>query len=202
MQQELREMLNPNETVLYEGKPNKKCFIFESIFNPLLPVAIVWGIIDFGLLTGEVVGGINDGDFVMIPFMLLHLFPVWLYLAGVIFSVKKYNNTEYVITDMAIYVSGGIFARNISTKSFAEMSNITLHRGVFDRIFGVGDIIAVTGQVDKNGNDISVSLDSISDYTRVYHLVKKLQIDIYSDVMYPNSKRPEDNGGYNTKYKP
>ena len=119
MQQELREMLNPNETVLYEGKPNKKCFIFESIFNPLLPVAIVWGIIDFGLLTGEVVGGINDGDFVMIPFMLLHLFPVWLYLAGVIFSVKKYNNTEYVITDMAIYVSGGIFARNISTKSFA-----------------------------------------------------------------------------------
>lgn len=201
MQQELREMLNPNETVLYEGKPNKKCFIFESIFNPLLPVAIVWGIIDFGLLTGEVVGGINDGDFFMLPFMLLHLFPVWLYLAGVIFSVKKYNNTEYVITNMAIYVSGGVFTRSITTKSFADMSNITLHRGVFARIFNVGDVIASTGQTDKNGNDISVSLDSIADYNRIYHLVKKLQIDVYSDVMYPNAKRPEDNRGYNTEYK-
>lgn len=202
MKEELRQMLNPAETVLYEGKPNKKCFIFETVFNPLLPIAIVWGCIDFGLLTGEVFRGINDGDFFMLPFMLLHLFPVWLYLARVIFSVKRYNNTEYVITDMAIYVSGGVFSRNITTKSFAEMSNITLHRGIFDRIFGVGDVIATTGQTDKNGNDVSVSLDNISDYMQIYHLVKKFQMDIYSDVMYPNAKRPEDNMGYNTKYKP
>ncbi|MGN0526469.1 MAG: PH domain-containing protein [Acutalibacteraceae bacterium] len=202
MKQELKQMLNPNETVLYEGKPNKKCFIFETIFNPLLPIAIVWGCIDFGLLAGEVFSGINDGDFFMFPFMLLHLFPVWLYLARVIFSVKRYNNTEYVITNMAIYVSDGVFSRNITTKSFADMSNISLHRGIFDRIFNVGDVIATTGQTDKNGNDISVSLDSISDYTQIYHLVKKLQMDVYSDVMYPNAKRPDDNTGYNTKFKP
>ena len=32
-------------------------------------------------------------------------------------------------------------------------------------------------------------------------LVKKLQTDVYTDVMYPNDKRPKENHGYNTKYK-
>lgn len=197
MRKEIEQLINPNEKILYEGKPNKKCFIFESIFNPLLIIAIVWAIIDFGFLT-EI---IFDGELIMIPFMLLHLLPVWLYLGGVLFSVKRYNNTEYVITNMAIYVSGGVFARNISTKSFAEMSNIAIHQGIFDRLFNVGDVVATTGQIDKEGNSVTVSLDSISDYTEIYHLVKKLQIDVYSDVMYPNAKRPEDNSGYNTNYK-
>ena len=197
MRKEIERLINPNEKILYEGKPNKKCFIFESIFNPLLIIAIVWAIIDFGFLT-EI---IFDGELIMIPFMLLHLLPVWLYLGGVLFSVKRYNNTEYVITNMAIYVSGGVFARNISTKSFAEMSNIAIHQGIFDRLFNVGDVVATTGQIDKEGNSVTVSLDSISDYTEIYHLVKKLQIDVYSDVMYPNAKRPEDNLGYNTNYK-
>ena len=32
--------------ILYAGKPDKKCFIFESIFNPLLPFAVLWGLFD------------------------------------------------------------------------------------------------------------------------------------------------------------
>ena len=32
-------------------------------------------------------------------------------------------------------------------------------------------------------------------------MVKKLQTDIYTDVMYPNDKRPSENHGYNTEYK-
>lgn len=39
---ELKEVVGIDENILYEGKPNKKCYIFESIFNPLLPFALVW----------------------------------------------------------------------------------------------------------------------------------------------------------------
>ena len=39
------------------------------------------------------------------------------------------------------------------------------------------------------------------NYIEVYNMVKKLQTDIYTDVMYPNAKRPSENPGYNTKYK-
>ena len=89
MVEELRTMVGTDETVLYEGKPNLSCFIFESIFNPLLPVAVVWALFDFNFLKNAM----GDMGYVLLPFMLLHLMPVWIYLAGAVFSLKKYRNT-------------------------------------------------------------------------------------------------------------
>ena len=85
MVEELKSMVGNDETVLYEGKPDKRCFLFESIFNPLLPIAIIWAVIDLGLL------GFADGGFqpILTPFMLFHMMPVWIYLSGVIFSFSQ-----------------------------------------------------------------------------------------------------------------
>jgi hypothetical protein len=46
-----------------------------------------------------------------------------------------------------------------------------------------------------------ITIASISEYNKVYDLVKKIQTDIYSDTMYPNDMRPKENHGYNTEYK-
>jgi hypothetical protein len=42
MDNELTLLVGKGEKILYAGKPDKKCFIFESIFNPLLPFAVLW----------------------------------------------------------------------------------------------------------------------------------------------------------------
>ena len=189
---ELKMIIGSNEKILYEGKPNKKCYIFESIFNPLLPFALLWAIIDFGIIGGTFfVEGATNLLFFIIPFMLLHLMPVWIYLGGILFTVRRYKNTAYIVTDKAIYISTGIFTRTINTKPFAELSHINLHRGIFDQMFNVGDIIATSNQLNQNGKTTTISISSISDYVDVYNLVKKLQIDIYTDVQYPNAKRPK-----------
>ena len=57
MLEELKAIVGSNEKILYEGKPNKKCYIFESIFNPLLPFALLWAIIDFGIIGGAFFAG-------------------------------------------------------------------------------------------------------------------------------------------------
>lgn len=200
--EELKAMVGSNEKILYEGKPNKKCYIFESIFNPLLPFALLWAIFDISFL-GEVFFSEDIGNmlFFIILFMLLHMMPVWMYLSGILFTVRKYKNTTYIVTDRAIYVSSGTFTRNFDTKPFAELSHINLHRGIFDQMFNVGDIIATTNQLTQNGKSVTISIASISNYIDVYNMVKKLQTDIYSDVMYPNAKRPSENPGYNTEYR-
>lgn len=197
MVEELKNMVGSDETVLYEGKPDKRCFIFESIFNPLLPIAIIWAVIDIGFL------GLGAGEFqpILTPFMLLHMMPVWIYLFGVIFAFRKYKNTYYIVTDHAVYISSGIFTMNLETKTFAELSRVNLHRGVFDQMFHVGDIQITTNQITKKNMPAILCISSISDYTEVYQLVKKLQKDIYSDVMYPNDLRPPENHGYKTKYR-
>lgn len=197
MVEELKSMVGSNETILYEGKPDKKCFIFESIFNPLLPVAIIWAIFDTGFL-GIAIGSMN---FVLIPFMLFHLMPVWIYLAGVLFSLRRYKNTCYIVTDHAVYISSGVFTMNLETKTFAELSRVNLHRGIFDQMFHVGDVQLTTNQFTRKGMPAIMGINSIADYTEVFQLVKKLQRDIYADTMYPNDLRPEENHGYRTKYR-
>ena len=202
MIEELKAIVGSNERILYEGKPNKKCYIFESIFNPLLPFALLWAIIDFSILGGAFFAeGFGNMLFFIIPFMLLHMMPVWIYLGGILFTARRYKNTAYIVTDRAIYVSGGVFTRNINAKPFAELSHINLHRGVFDQMFNVGDIIATSNQLTQNGKSTTISIASVSNYVEVYNIVKKLQTDIYTDVMYPNAKRPSENPGYNTEYK-
>ena len=75
---ELKNLVGTNEKIFYEGKPNKKCYIFESIFNPLLPFALLWAIIDFGILGAALFSGESGMPFFIIPFMLFHLMPVWI----------------------------------------------------------------------------------------------------------------------------
>ena len=197
MVNELKSMVGMEETILYEGKPDKKCFIFESIFNPLLPVAIIWAVLDMSFM-GFAVSGMQ---MVMIPFMLVHMMPVWIYLGGVIFSFRRYKNTYYIVTDHAVYVSSGIFTMNLQEKTFAELSRVNLHRGIFDQMFNVGDIQITTNQYTKKNVPAVITINSISNYTEVYQMVKKLQKDIYSDIMYPNDLRPSENHGYKTKYR-
>lgn len=197
MVEELKSMVGMDETILYEGKPDKKCFIYESIFNPLLPIAIIWAIFDMGFL------GFGMGSFqlFLVPFMLFHMMPVWIYLFGIIFSLKKYKNTYYIVTDHAIYISRGIFTMNLETKTFAELSRVNLHRGVWDQMFNVGDIQITTNQLTSKNIPAVICIDSISNYAEVYQMIKKLQKDIYSDIMYPNDLRPQENHGYRTKYR-
>ena len=115
--------------------------------------------------------------------------------------MRKYRNTYYIVTDHRVYVSGGIFTMNLETKTFAELSHINLHRGIFDQFFNVGDVQLTTDQFTNKGTPAVIALNSISDYANVYRLVKKLQRDIYADTMYPNDLRPEENHGYRTKYR-
>lgn len=202
MENDLKKLVDSSEKILYEGKPNKKCFIFESIFNPLMPFALLWAIFDFGIIGASFIeDGTKNILFFLIPFFLLHLMPVWIYLGGVIFTFRKYKNTYYIVTDNGIYVSSGIFTKTFNHKPFAELSHVDLHRGIFDQLFNVGDIVTTSSQISSDNNVATISINSISNYVEVYNMVKKLQKDIYTDVMYPNDKRPSENHGYNTEYK-
>lgn len=68
MVKELKNMVRMDETILYEGKPDKKCFIFESNFNPLLLFAIIWAIFDAGFL-GMAVGACSCSCYLLCYFV-------------------------------------------------------------------------------------------------------------------------------------
>lgn len=198
MKEELLSLIGKDETTLWEGKPNKKCFIIESIFNPFLLIALVWGIIDFSIIKAELSGGAFDA--LMLVFFLFHLMPVWIYLFGILFTIRRYKNLYYIVTDAAVYISRGVFVRHYDHKPLAELSHINLHRGIFDQWLNVGDVVISTNQLGRNNVPVTMNIIDIDNYTEVYNLIKKAQQDIYSDTMYPNDLRPNTNHGYKTKY--
>lgn len=208
MEGNLEKIIGNEEKILWKGKPSKKCFILESIFNPLLPFALIWLCLDLFFIGASMsVGEGAFGGFILV-FMLFHLMPVWIYLGGVLLSFRRYKNTEYVITDRGIYVSGGVFSYTYEMKPFTELSHVRIHRGIFDQSLGVGDVEASSNQTFNYTNrsnssavTAGISIKDIPDYMEVFNMVKKLQTDIYSDTMYPNDLRPKENHGYKTEYK-
>ncbi len=192
---ELKATVGSNEKILYEGKPHKKCYILKAII-PFFPFALFWAGISFFILVNIINSGKNANMVLfLVLFMLVFMVPVWFYLSFIFLSFRGYKNTTYIITDRAIYVSSGVYTREVITKPFAEISRIDLHRGILDQIFNVGDIIATTNQPNH------ITIYSLSNYIEIFNLIKKIQADNYADAMYPNAERPSENPGYNTEYK-
>lgn len=206
---DLESMVGTEEQILWQGRPNKLCSILEGIFNPLLPVALLWLLCDAFVLFCFLNNAKPTKDNTVILFLLIHALPIWIYIAGVLFTFRKYKHTEYIITDKGVYISGGIFAYTCQMKSYMDISSINIHRGVFDQQLKVGDVVfsSVLDETNtqiisnNNPNSAKLSISNISDYQQVFNLVKKLQIDVFSDTMYPNDLRPAENHGYKTKYK-
>ena len=212
---ELELMVGSNEKILWKGKPNKRCFILEGIFNPMLPFALVWFLFDSLFIAAFIGGAATPGApavFSIFPliFFLFHLMPVWIYLGGVIFVFRRYQHTEYIVTDKGVYISGGLFSYTCNMKPFTELARVNIHRGIIDQIIGVGDVVLTSNNVADlyssnirvNGRplDVGTTIADIKDYRKVFEIIKKLQEDIYTDTMYPNALRPEENQGYRTKY--
>lgn len=214
---ELELMVGSNEKILWKGKPNKRCFILEGIFNPMLPFALAWFLFDSLFIATFIGGAATSGApavFSIFPliFFLIHLMPVWIYLGGVIFVFRRYQHTEYIVTDKGVYISGGLFSYTCNMKPFTELARVNIHRGIIDQIIEVGDVVLTSNNIaDYYNSDVRVNgrpvgtgfgitISDIKDYRKVFELIKKLQEDIYTDTMYPNALRPEENQGYRTKY--
>jgi uncharacterized membrane protein YdbT with pleckstrin-like domain len=206
---DLEAMIAPGEQVLWRGKPKKKCFILESIFNPMLPFALLWACFDIFFIVMASKTPTDDsqgiGGFLLV-FFAFHLMPVWIYLGGVILSFRRYRNTAYIVTDKGVYISGGTFTYNCQMKPFTELANVNIHRGIFDQMLGVGDVVLSTPNMvhySSSNNTVTrgLSIVDIEEYQEVFSMIKQLQTDIYSDTMYPNDLRPPENHGYQTQYK-
>lgn len=166
---ELMDRLSPDEQVYWSGKKAVGVSVLEAIFNPFLIFAFIWGMFDFGFI-GQLVneaGMYVDGQIAVfiIMFFAVHLMPVWIYLIGVIRSVVKSVNTEYIITRNNIYIRKGNGEKNTIMVPLAYIEFIGVDRGMFDKMCGTGDI---TWKGDKG------RIDNISDYDNVCAMIKKL----------------------------
>lgn len=199
MKTKLETVVGSDEKILYKGTPKKGCYILESIINPFLFFVIVWGLID-AFAIGAIINEGTEGLGFLIPFFCIHLMPVWIYLITVVFCLLRHSRVQYIVTDKAVYISGGMFSFSYVMKPFTELSPISLHRGIFDQICKCGDIVFDNINFNNSQQQIGrFAIINIAEYEEVFKLIKKLQTNVYSDTMFPNDLRPKQNHGYKTE---
>ena len=180
---ELEQLVGKDEKILWSGAPKRSAYLWRSFVNLLLPIALLWCCIDIPLFIATVVnpetGEEGPGVF-LIPFLLLHMTPVWLYLFTAFFSFARLKNTGYIITDKSVYVSGGVFALNTQVKPLAKLSTVTISRGLIDKRCKVGSVVlndnTTANATRANGYGAnSQVLMYLEDYEKVFELIRDTQ---------------------------
>ncbi len=191
------DVVNDDEKILWRDKPNPKSYVLSAMFK-MLPVALVWlafdGTFIYFIATGMASGGIPLTVLAfVVPFFLLHLTPVWMWIGRTVKAFREVKNMEYAITDRRIIVRSGIVGIDFKFINYTEIDSVNIRVGLIDRIFKVGDIYV-------NASVNSAVLWDVANPYQVGRALQKVTLDIKSDIYYPNALRPDNNPGYKSDY--
>lgn len=194
---QIEDLLNEGEEIIWRGKPKLAAFIWSKVFN-MLPFALLWacfdGFVIYGLVATDALVGVKPVYIAMIVgFFVVHLAPVWIWLANVLSAYAQCKNQDYAFTTSRIIIRTGIIV-DIKTILYADVVSVDIKVGLIDRLLKVGDIYITA----KNGKAV---LWDIENPYKVFNMLQKVVNDIKTDIYYPNELRPKENSGYNTKYK-
>lgn len=195
-QNKVEDIIGDGEEVLVSLKPNRKVYILESIFKGL-PIVLLWGGIDaFAIYMIISSGAFAETGMIwfIVLFFALHLIPVWMYIARVVKVVAGYKNVSYTFTDKRVIVRSGVIGIDFKYQYYSDIASVNVKVGIFDRLFKVGD-------VHIQGNTQHIVVEDISAPYIYADKIQKIVRDLKADMQFPNDLRPEENHGYNTKYK-
>lgn len=200
---DIKGLLLEGERLLWSGKPKKNAFVINKSVV-MMPFALLWFCFDaFFIVTMASSGEMKKMLFFVVPFFAFHLAPVWIWLWNVLSANRQWKNTEYAVTDKRIIIRGGTVGYSFRNIYYTEINSVDLHVGVIDRMLGVGDILINTSGVQISAKN--KSMPAILDIENPYELFNRIQktvLDIQTDIHYPNELRPDENRGYNTRYRP
>ncbi len=190
----VQDILTEDETILWQGKPNKKAYISSLIIGftiGILVVALVTGVLflftyisNFNIIACIFSALVVCGSLTIIVIEAIKLIP----------DVLKVKNIEYVVTDKRVLYKSGLIGMDYNSLSYQEVSNVSIDVGLLDKLFKVGTVKLLAGSA-------SISIYHINNCYDLYKKLYKIVLDIQTDIKYPNALRPDENPGYKTKYK-
>ena len=160
------------EYVIWKGKPKKSAYIADKALS-MLPIAIFWTIFDLNVLR------LADGNGFLMMFLLVHMFPVWLWLGSALTSVIQWRNEDYYITNKRVIIRKGVFKPQRQTVFLRDIHSVQVHYGLLDRLFGSGDVY-INHAVARHGKHRSTSgwfLVNLADPEQLRERVELLALE-------------------------
>lgn len=127
---EIKKILDENEKVLWEGKPQLTPFVAStmiiSVFGlSFLGFSLIWMI---GSLATSVSFGVFGLPFTLIGFLMTFGTPLY--------RIMVHQYTHYAVTNKRVVIQGGLIGRDFKIVDFDKIQNADVNVGVFDKMFG------------------------------------------------------------------
>lgn len=163
---DIPKILEKNEKIVYEGKPNYKAYMLTAIVGILIAIFVI-GIFAFSysIILGIVVS-------------------IAIFVLGIIGTSMAYARTHYAITNKRVIIQTGIIGRDFRSIPFDMIKNASVNVGVLGVIFKVGDVQIFTGEIESHeiggfGGRYSTAIrpkyDKFSNVASPYEVLKILQ---------------------------
>ena len=175
-------ILNDGENVLFDLRPKKSAYIINSVIY-MLPLIIFWLALDIIFICAIFMNDSLNISLLFIPFFVVHLMPVWLWIYSIFKASKRWINTRYIITDSRVIIKNG-FVNSYRTIFYKDIANVFLSVGFIDKLLGVGDVrLDVMGSIsDGSGDTTFIDINGYKDvYDKLGKLIRDVQNDSYSD---------------------
>lgn len=185
--QQLNLILEKDEKILWEGRPELLPFIF-NIGTLISAVGIPIAISQSSNTSG------------------LNILVILVLLALPVYQLLVHGHTCYAITNKRVILQGGLIGRDFQTIDFDKITNAEVDVGIFDKLIGggSGSILLFSGKIMRQSEgmvtEVPYRLSNISNPYEIFKYFKKVSYDIKTDIEYPNALRPENNPGYKTEY--
>ena len=197
----IKDIFDPGENLIWEGKPDRVAYIIGSPLQYPLMLIMMGFFLTILYLTRSLQ---NPSAGFKHELVIGALFILYGFVYLPIYRTIHWKYMQYAITDKRVYLASGIIGRDIKVVDYTAISSLYVNVDFIDKIRNCGSVRLTTKAAVDSTNDsrVRATLLHIPDAYNVYKMIKQLSLDIKSDIYYPNALRPEENQGYNTKYTP
>ena len=128
---EIENILEPKERVEWTGNPKASAY-FTAHYLMLTAIASVFGILLYSSQYSKL--------------WLLAVGGGWLVL--MITTTLSYFKIFYAITNKRVILQSGLIGRDFKSVDYDQIQNVSVKRGIFDVIFGIGSIRIFSGEME------------------------------------------------------
>ncbi len=150
MNQDILHILEPEEKVIWNSKPDLKSLLFSAILCSLLIICVA-SLLYFNLEPIASHKNTNLGANPKRVFTLISEILLFISFLIPLIVYSFYKVTDYAVTQKRLIIKSGLIGADIRSIYYDQIRSVFINVGLIGKLFGTGTILIDTGRITQSG---------------------------------------------------
>jgi hypothetical protein len=187
------KILDPNETVIWSGKPEKKAYLLPAFGG--VPFALFFLVFFYIMVTTGNPSGIEW----FLPVFVLG-WVIGLIVVPPLWQSRKFSGVGYMITNQRLLIKSGITEQDVWFADLGSIKETIVKIGFVDKIIGTGSLYPITAEYPYAPQPRSYSEAGMNKLKKVYNVADGKYEEITELELYRKSLHHPHLEGLNEPY--